>query len=152
MAILLIGAGLIFAPLDPTPRLIGASLLAFSLLLNVLFVPCVSRLGERARDRLAKSRATANLWINVVLIYLLGRVWSPIWLLLVLSSAATAIYGSRERTYVTASFLSGLVVLINLLHGLFTPQDWALVGVKAAFIFLSALMINDLAHPRNPSQ
>jgi hypothetical protein len=151
MAAILIGAGLIFAPLDPTPRLVGAVLLAFSLLLNVFFVPCVARLADGARDKLAKSRATINLWINIVLIYLLGRAWSPIWLLLVLSSVATAIYGTRQRALVTASFLSGVVVLINLLHQLFTPEDWALVAVKAAFIFLSALMVNDLTHPRKPA-
>jgi hypothetical protein len=151
MAAVLIGVGLIFAPLDPIPRWIGAALLAFSFLLNLFFVPLVSRLSERTRDRLAKSRATVNLWINVVLIYLLGRVWSPIWLLLVLSSVATAIYGTRERTLVTASFLSGLVVLINVLHQSFTPLDWALVFVKVIFIYLSGLMINDLAHPRKPS-
>ena len=64
MAATLIGGGLIFSPLDPTPRAIGMGLFCFSLLLNLFFVPLVTRFGEKARDVLAKSRATINLWIN----------------------------------------------------------------------------------------
>jgi hypothetical protein len=108
----------------------------------------VAGLSDQARGALAKFRATLNLWINVVLVYLLGRTWPLVWLLFVLSSSATAIYGTRERTLINAFFLSAVLGVVNYLHGFNTPLDWAVVGGKAAFLVLTSLLINDLAQSK----
>jgi hypothetical protein len=148
LAALLVVTGLVLSPMEPGARKTGFFLMGFSLLFNLFFVPLSGRLSEQARALLAKSRATLNLWINVVLVLLLQRVWPPIWLLLTLSSVGTAIYGTRQRTLITAVFLSAILAGINVTLRLNTPIDWGLVLSKAAFIIFASLMINDLAHAK----
>jgi membrane-associated HD superfamily phosphohydrolase len=148
LALILILTGLIFSPLSHLPRRIVAVLFISSAFLNFSFVPLVSRLPEGTRSLLAKSRASINLWINIVLVYLLGTAWPPIWLLLSISSVATAIYGKRERALLTAVFLTVVLGIVNALHSLNTPYNWALVAAKGSFIILTSLMINVLAHPK----
>jgi hypothetical protein len=152
LAIGLILGGILFAPLDPTRRHISLALLLVSAFLNLFFVRLIARFSLQTRASLAKVRATANLWINIALVYMMSPVWPPIWLLLSLSSVATAIYGTRERTMVTAVFLAVVLTVINLCHGLNTPFDWALVVVKAGFIFLTSLMINDVVRSHQISR
>ena len=121
LAAVLIGMGLLFAPLSRSALHVGFCLMIFSLTINFAFIPMVAGLSDHARGALAKFRATLNLWINVVLVFLLGRTWPLVWLLFVLSSSATAIYGTRQRTLINAFFLSAVLGIINYLHGFNTP-------------------------------
>jgi hypothetical protein len=148
LAAILAGTGLALAPLDAAPRKIAVFLFVFGLLFNFCFVPLSEHMSDQSRSLLAKSRATVNLWINVILVLLMGRVWHPIWLLLTLSSVGTAIYGTRQRTLITVTFLSFLLVLVNVVQGLTTPMAWGLVLSKAAFIVFMGLMVNDLSHAK----
>ena len=91
LAVGLVGTGLILAPLDPKPVRIGTTLMLFSLVFNVAAVPLASRMTDRSRGLFAKLRATLNLWINIVMVAILGPVWPPIWLLFMLPAVATAV-------------------------------------------------------------
>src|SRR3989338_3703761 len=97
LAVGLVGTGLILAPLDARARATGTVLMLFSLVFNVAAVPMAARMPEAPRTLFAKIRATINLWINVVLVLILGRVWPPVWLLFMLPAVATAVYGDRRR-------------------------------------------------------
>ena len=145
LAVILVGSGVAWSPIDDRSRKLCVFLLAFSLFYNLFFFRIIAPLTDQTRSLLAKTRATLNLWINVLLVLILGRTWPPIWLLLTLSGVATAVYGTRERTIVTAGFLSFLLVAINLFLRMNSPLEWGLVIMKSSFIVLTSLMINDLA-------
>lgn len=146
LAVGLVGTGLIMAPLDPKPVRIGTSLMLFSLVFNVAAVPLAARMSDRSRAIFSKVRATINLWINIFLVVLLGRVWPPIWLLFMLPAVATAVYGDRRRTLVTSGFLSAVLAIIHAFIGPRTPLGWGIIAVEIAFLILTSLMINDLVH------
>jgi hypothetical protein len=152
LAVGLVGTGLIMAPLEPAPLYIGTSLMLFSLVFNVAAIPLASRMSDRSRSIFAKVRATLNLWINIILVVLLGRVWPPVWLLFMLPAVATAVYGDRKRTLVTVGFLSAVLWLVNLFTGPHTPMEWGVVAAEAAFLSLTSLMINDLVSASSPSK
>ena len=152
LAVGLVGTGLILAPLDPKPLRIGTTLMLFSLVFNVASVPLASRMTDRSRGLFAKLRAALNLWINVVMIVILGPVWPPDWLLFMLPAVATAVYGDRKRTLVTAGFLSSILALVNIFIGTRTPLGWGIVATEASFMALTSLMINDLVHASDASK
>src|SRR5262249_43145441 len=90
-------------------------------------------------------RLYTNLAVNCVLVYLLGGYWTPIWLLFVLTPAATAVYGSRKRTWWTSGVVSALLLGSHALRGLNAPVDWGGVWVEALFIVFLSLFLNELA-------
>src|SRR5438132_646580 len=49
------------------------------------------------------TRIVTNFVANVLLVYLLGTFWGPMWLLFVLTPVATALYASWTRTLATAA-------------------------------------------------
>ncbi len=152
LAAILVLSGVKWSPIDARGAKLCLFLLAFSVFYNLFFFKIIASLTDETRSLLGKSRATLNLWVNVLLVLILGRTWPPIWLLLTLSGVATAVYGTRERTLVTAAFLSFLLVAINLFLHMTSPLEWGIVIVKAAFILLTSLMINDLARNKKETR
>lgn len=144
LAIGLVGTALIYAPLPVEKLRFGTVLMLISLVFNVAAVPLASRMDDHSRGMFSKVRASMNLWINVVLVFLLGRVWPAIWLLFMLPAVAAAVYGSRQRTLVTTLFLSLILAIVNVVHGMNTPLEWGLVVSRCAFMVLTSLLINDL--------
>jgi hypothetical protein len=90
-------------------------------------------------------RLYTNLAINCVLVYLLGGYWTPIWLLFVLTPAATAVYGSRRKTLATACGVSALLLFSHGLRKFNAPVDWGGAWVEALFILFLSLFLNELS-------
>lgn len=152
LAVGLVGTALIYAPLSMGIRRFCTVLMLFSLVFNVAAVPLAARMDEESRGFFAKGRASVNLWINVVLVFLLTRVWPPIWLLFMLPAVATAVYGSRQRTLVTTGFLSAILLAVNVFLKQFTLLDWGMLVSRCAFMVLTCLLINDLLHLNHPPE
>ena len=81
------------------------------------------------------------------IVWLLGAVWTPCWLLLALTPLATAIYGSRARTLAMACGVSAFVLLRYLLQSTISPLDLGEQLTYCAFILLGSLMINEVVNP-----
>jgi hypothetical protein len=146
LAIILVVTAILCSQPTPSTRNISIAFLFFSVVFNFSFYSLFTRVDDHYRTLLAKFRATINLWGNALLVLLLGRDWPAMWLLLCLTGVATGIYGSRERTLATASFLAMVLLVINALLQLQTPWEWGQRIVQAVFIVSLSLLVNDLAH------
>ncbi|HRY29260.1 MAG TPA: hypothetical protein P5079_04390 [Elusimicrobiota bacterium] len=153
-AILLVALAIFLPSPIRSVRIIGLSLLAFSILFNLVTVGLIRRRPE-ILPRLKKLRLYTNLAVNVVLVYELSPYWPPIWLLLVLTPIATAIYASARQSLMTSLLIAFLIMGIHLVHGGGGLMEWGQTLSRAAFVVLLSLLLNELAHeaglnsPRN---
>ena len=145
LAIILITFGVAFSQPQAHVRNLSLGLLILTTIFNLGTVEIIKR-GVKVSPWLIKMRLFFNLGINAVLVYLLGGYWPPIWLLLSLTPIATAVYGTRMRTLLTAIGISLLLLGIHALRGLNAPVDWGQQAAYASFIILLSLMINDVAN------
>lgn len=143
-AILLVGVGLVLSQPVPWIAWSCASLVVFSVVFNLGTVRLVQSRGA-VPSWMAPVRLWTNLTVNVVFVYLLGGYWTPIWLLFVLTPAATALYADRKRTLATALGVSALMILAFAARRLNAPVDWGKTFVEAAFIVFLALFLNEVA-------
>ena len=81
----------------------------------------------------------------LLLVYLLGTFWGPMWLLFVLTPVATALYASGLRTFVTAAVSSAALLGIYWSRGLEGPVGWGQASLHAAFIVFISLFVNSIA-------
>jgi len=91
------------------------------------------------------TRIITNFIANVVLVYLLGTFWGPMWLLFVLTPVATALYASWIRTFVTAGISSAALLGIYYSRGLEGTVGWGQASLHAAFIIFISLFVNSIA-------
>ena len=154
-AILLVVLGIILSSPAKTARDISIALLLFSIAFNVGAVKIIRRMGE-TMPWIKKLRMLVNLAVNVVMVYELGPFWPPMWLLLVLTPIATAIYEGPIQTLLASTGTSALLIGIYLLRGGVSPHEWGQTISYAAFIILLSLLINELTqasyphHPQGP--
>jgi uncharacterized membrane protein len=125
-------------------------LLAFSIFFNVIAVAAIQKLVETS-SALKKMRMLINLAVNVLLVYLLGPFWPPMWLLLALTPIATAIYEGPAQTLLSSAGIAALIVGIHILRGGGSPHEWGQVLSYAAFIILMSLLINELTQASYPN-
>jgi hypothetical protein len=90
-------------------------------------------------------RLVTNFLSNVVLVYLLGTFWGPMWLLFVLTPVATALYAGWQRTFWTAMISAGTLLGIYASRGLEGSVGWGQASIHAAFIVFISLFVNSLA-------
>jgi PAS domain S-box-containing protein len=95
--------------------------------------------------KIGNTRLATNFIANVLLVYLLGTFWGPMWLLFVLTPVATALYASWQRTFVTAAISSGALLGIYASRGLEGSVGWGQASLHAAFIVLISLFVNSIA-------
>ncbi len=91
------------------------------------------------------TRLVTNFLANVLLVYLLGTFWGPMWLLFVLTPVATALYASQKRTLITAALSSAALLGIYWSRGLEGPVGWGQASLHAAFIMFISLFVNSIA-------
>jgi len=91
------------------------------------------------------TRIVTNFVANILLVYLLGTFWGPMWLLFVLTPVATALYASWQRTFVTAAISSAALLGIYWSRGLEGPVGWGQASLHAAFIVFISLFVNSIA-------
>ena len=95
-----------------------------------------------------KVRLWINLICNAVLVWILGSVWSPCWLLLALSPLAGGVYGSRSRTVALSLGVSGFLIIRYLVQSHVSPLELGEQVTYCAFVILASLMVADLTRPR----
>jgi PAS domain S-box-containing protein len=91
------------------------------------------------------TRIITNFVANVLLVYMLGTFWGPMWLLFVLTPVATALYASWTQTLVTAAVSSGALLAIYWSRGLEGPVGWGQASLHASFIVFISLFVNSIA-------
>jgi hypothetical protein len=142
LAILLVSMGIVLSS-PPSPlREIAVGLLLFSVAFNLLTIRFI-RSGNI--PGLLGTRLTINLAVNVVLVYVLGRDWAPIWLLLPLTPMAMALYDSRRATLGASLAVSAALLIIQAARGPSAPVEWGQVVAYSAFTILISLLLNELA-------
>jgi hypothetical protein len=143
-AILLVGFGLALSQPHAWVMWSSIGLVAFTSALNIGTASLVRARGG-VSPGLAALRLYTNLGVNCILVYLLGGYWTPIWLLFVLTPAATALYGSRERTVWTSIGVAVLLLVSHAFRRLNAPVDWGVATVEALFMVFLALFLNELS-------
>jgi PAS domain S-box-containing protein len=94
---------------------------------------------------IGNTRIITNFVANVLLVYMLGTFWGPMWLLFVLTPVATALYASWTRTLATAAVSSGALLVIYWSRGLEGSVGWGQASLHAAFIVFISLFVNSIA-------
>jgi heme A synthase len=135
LAVLIVAPGLMVGPLGRTQALLGAELLAYAVLMNVLTV----RL-----ERFTQLRVVSNYVVNIVLVWLLHRYWPVVWLLLLLMAVGPALYQDRRDAVLTGIAIAGLLLAVHALTGARSPAAWADAGVKASAIVVFSTFVNGL--------
>jgi PAS domain S-box-containing protein len=91
------------------------------------------------------TRLVTNFVSNVVLVYMLGTFWGPMWLLFVLTPVSTALYANWMQTLGTALLSAGSLLAIYGSRGLEGAVGWGQASVHAAFIVFISLFVNSIA-------
>jgi|GEM_PF-2734928 len=154
-ALLLGLMAVVLTDLPGWPKTISLGLLGFAAIFNLGFMRVFTSQGDDKKGWNVKFRLYMNLVINVVVLYLLGEAFPPLWMLLALTPFATAVYGGRQHTLINA-FTSVVVLMgVRFLRNQTTPLEWGVVVAECVFIVLISLMINGVAslapHPDKPS-
>ncbi|OGR90383.1 MAG: hypothetical protein A3J74_00250 [Elusimicrobia bacterium RIFCSPHIGHO2_02_FULL_57_9] len=149
LAVLLVGMGVILSPLEARLRYVTIGLLVLSTLLNLLVVERVKRGG--LNSLLIQMRMAVNFGTNCILVYILGWHWEPVWLLLLLTPLATAIYGNKKETVFAAVGAAAELLAINGVRWVRAPVPWGNQLVYAAAILLLSLMIHEVSQLKKAS-
>jgi len=148
LALLIIANGIILTE-PPSPLWqISSVLLGFSIVFNSLSTRWVERDPETRGFRVLL-RVYINLGVNAAIVYLLGEHWTPVWLLLLLSPIATAIYGSFKQTIISAFIGAGILMVMAALRPDMTPLLWAEQANYGLYIILLSLGIFKLVRPED---
>lgn len=144
LAVFLVLLGLWAAPFSARVRAACGAAIGFGVLFNLVMLRVL--IGRQARSPgIVLFRLFTNLSVNVALVYLMGGLWRPIWLLLALTPLATALYESRSKTLVSAASVSLLLLSVSLIRGIETRVEWMEVFAYAAFIMVFSLLLNELS-------
>lgn len=91
------------------------------------------------------TRLITNFVANIMLVYLLGTFWGPMWLLFVLTPVATALHAEWKKTLLTAVISAAALLGIYASRGLSGPVGWGQASLHAAFIIFISLFVNSIA-------
>ncbi len=129
---------------EPRAKWISVGLVVFLGIFNEISAYIAKKHMEWAVP-VGNTRIITNFIANVVLVYLLGTFWGPMWLLFVLTPVATALYASWTRTFVTATISSAALLGIYYSRGLEGSVGWGQASLHAAFIVFISLFVNSIA-------
>ncbi len=145
LAVLIVANGVILTrPPSPVYE-VSIGLLVFSIFFNLLSKKWID--GAKGGWQL-NVRIVVNLAVNVALVYLLGVYWKPIWLLLLLTPIATAIYGSQNKTIAYSVFSTVVLVVLASQQPEVSPIEWAEQVTYGLFIILMSVAIFQLSQVR----
>ncbi len=149
LAVLIVANGVILTR-PPSPiNEICLGLLVFSIFLNLVSKDWIDRAEGGWQLNI---RIVVNLGVNISLVYLLGPYWKPIWLLLLLTPIATAIYGSQNKTIVYSLFSTAVLVFFATRQSGITPIQWAEQVTYGLFIILLSVAIYQLSQIKSQSK
>ncbi len=95
--------------------------------------------------RIGHTRLVTNFSATIILVYLLGTFWGPMWLLFVLTPVATALYADWKKTIWTSVASAGALLGIYASRGLSGSVGWGQASLHAAFIVFISLFVNSIA-------
>lgn len=148
LAILIIGAGILLAQPSGRGRSATIALFVFGIVFNFVMIRLIK--SEGAGRGFVMGRLFVNVFVNTIIVYILGPYWPPVWLLLALSPLAAGIYSSRADTLKTAGTVSATLLLIHYFRGYSSAAAWAQQAVQCAFIALVSLLVNEVSRLGRP--
>jgi PAS domain S-box-containing protein len=143
-ALALVVSSLFLGYAETRSKIIAVSLVCFLAVFNESSAWIAKKKTDWAVT-VGNTRIVTNFLSNVLLVYLLGTFWGPMWLLFVLTPVATALYASWQRTLVTAAVSAGALIGIYWSRGLEGSVGWGQASIHAAFIVLISLFVNSIA-------
>jgi hypothetical protein len=144
LAVFLVCLGVMFCRPEGIVRLVSVALALFGYVFNMFYRYFIKNQSV-VKPWVVNSRLGINLAVDVVLVYLLGEYWPPMWLLLALAPVATAIYGTRTRTAIVSTGVSLLLLGIQAVRPSASAAQWAQQICYGLFIVFLSLMVNELA-------
>ena len=124
---------------------ISIALLVFGAVFNLWSAGHIARAAKPAA--FINLRLWVNVFANAALVWVLGSVWSPCWLLLALTPLASGVYGSRSRTLSLAVVVSAILLLRYFAQAHVSPIELGEQLTYCAFIILASLMVAELTRP-----
>lgn len=143
-AILLVFSGVSFSNPNPTDAYYSLLVLAVSVAFNIATAFVAMNTPHLVRF-LGYTRMAVNLGFNTILFYLLGSYWGPMWLLFLLGPVAAAVYGTKQRTILSAGISSILLLGVYLVKGAIFKQTLGQALMHICFIFFLGLFVHALS-------
>jgi hypothetical protein len=145
-ALFLGGLAVAFTDNESWEKTVAMGLLMFAAFFNSVFPRFLKQEVVVEKGRKVKFRLYMNLAVNSAVVFLLGDQFPPLWLLLVLTPLATAIYGDQKRTLINALTAGAVLLVIQAARSPVRSLEWAVVSVEVAFIVLISLLVNGVSH------
>ncbi|MEK7858602.1 MAG: hypothetical protein AAB320_05610 [Elusimicrobiota bacterium] len=143
LAIFLVGLGIFVSQPSSPLKEVCIGLMFFGVVFNLGTGAYLKHKG--GHHLLIEVRRYVNLAVNVLLVYLLGGYFTPIWMILALTPLATAIYENRARTLGFALGVSAVLLVIHGLRGASSPLEWGNQLAVCTFIILVSLLVNEVS-------
>ncbi len=143
-ALSLVVSSLFLGFAEPKAKWTAVGLVVFLGIFNEITAYIAKKKMEWAVS-VGNTRIITNFFANVLLVYLLGTFWGPMWLLFVLTPVATALYASWTRTLATAAISSAALLAIYWSRGLEGAVGWGQASLHASFIVFISLFVNSVA-------
>ncbi len=140
----LVLAAMVLGYAEASTKRVALGLLIVQVIFNEVSVYLARRNAEWTR-RIGTIRLVSNFLANIVLVYLLGTFWGPMWLLFVLTPVATALHADWRKTVITAVVSAGALLGIYAARGLEGSVGWGQASLHAAFIVFISLFVNSIA-------
>ncbi len=129
---------------EPREKHIALTLVILQVAFNEASVWLASRRTDLTKF-IGATRIVTNFVANIILVYLLGTFWGPMWLLFVLTPVATALYADWKKTLGTATLSGAALLGIYAARGLEGSVGWGQASLHAAFIVFISLFVNSIA-------
>lgn len=123
---------------------IALALISFLVVFNEVSAYLAKKRSEWTRV-ISTTRLITNFLSNIVLVYMLGTFWGPMWLLFVLTPVATALHAEWKKTLITSLVAAGALLGIYWSRGLEGSVGWGQASIHAAFIVFISLFVNSIA-------
>ncbi|MFC1522619.1 PAS domain-containing protein [Elusimicrobiota bacterium] len=144
-AIIMVASALYFGYAENWEKMLSVGLLILVTIYNIITV-YISKRQEQGVSLINKLHTPVNFIATATLIYLLGSFWGPMWLLLVLTPIAVALYGSKKLVLMASVVSAGLLLGIYAVRELSGPVGWGMASIHALFIIFIAMFVNSVAN------
>ncbi len=142
-ALLLIASALLFGFAEPKTKTLALILVSVMAVFNETTAYLAKHRTEWA-VKIGNTRMVTNFAANVVLVYLLGTFWGPMWLLFALTPVATALHASFGKTFMISLISAGALLGIYAARGLTGSVGWGMASLHATFIVFVSLFVNSI--------
>jgi len=140
LAVAVVVPGLAFGEMPGAVRASCGGLIAFSAAVIVLTAGVL----KNDAGTLSKLRVGTNYAVNVLLLLMLYPYWPMVWALMLLMAYGLAVYQSPGEAFKSACAIALFLLFVHGTVGILTVEEWAVVGIKAAIIIVSAPFISGL--------